>query len=579
MALLAGVFLAVVGIAGAIAARSLRERETAQLRESLIQRGRLVDALVVDARFHPSAIETLDALADRAGHSAQARVTLIAEDGVVVGDSDVAVDQVLAMANHGGRPEVQATRGGSIGGNVRMSATLGRELFYLALPRSGDQPGVIRLAVDFSDLEAAYADLRRLLGVAGAVALVASVVLSYGISWITLRPVLALRRSAISIAGGDLRRRPSLRFDDEFGEIAEAIDRMADQLRKRLAEVSAEKEKLRAVLDAMDEALLVVDAQGEILLANPRLRDFFGIEGEVEGRNALEVIRHPQLDELISQAGSDGAGVSGEIEVSHPTVRILHVRAVGYAEPEHSRVEVVAVLHDATELVRLERVRRDFVANASHELRTPLTAIRGFTETLLSNPVDEENRRTYLETIDRHARRLTRLVEDLMQLSRIESQAFPSQAADVDLASLAHTLVEDARPRFDAKGVKLVQRSAAHAPLRADPHVLERVLTNLLDNALSYTEPGGRVEVEVDADDRWIRAAVRDSGIGIPEADLDRIFERFYRVDRARSRALGGTGLGLSIVKHLVQESGGEISVESRLGEGSTFTLTWPASS
>jgi two-component system phosphate regulon sensor histidine kinase PhoR len=235
------------------------------------------------------------------------------------------------------------------------------------------------------------------------------------------------------------------------------------------------------------------------------------------------------------------------------------------------------VFHDISELARLEEVRRDFVANASHELRTPLAAIRGFAETLLDGgALVEAERRSYLEIIDRHAQRLTHIVHDLLELSTIERGRIRLEPVELDVGELVASLIRDSGPRLRERRLEIVHEAAGRVMAWADPHALEQILGNLLDNAVKYTEPGGRIEIRVENGDPKVRVRVKDTGIGIPEEDLARIFERFYRVDKARSRALGGTGLGLAIVKHLVQSLGGEISVQSRLGEGSTFTFTLP---
>ena len=253
------------------------------------------------------------------------------------------------------------------------------------------------------------------------------------------------------------------------------------------------------------------------------------------------------------------------------------MQAVRFPPGSGPRVGTVAVFNDITELMRLEEVRRDFVANASHELRTPLSAIQGFSETLLeSDSLSPEEQKSYLEIIDRHARRLSNIVHDLLELSTIESRKTKLQPALVDVGELAASFVRDSEARYRELGVQVSVRDESTARAWADPGAVDQILTNLVDNAVKYTDPGGSVDVTIEDHANRLRVRVRDSGIGIPQKDLSRIFERFYRVDKARSRALGGTGLGLSIVKHLVQSMGGEIYVESRLDEGSTFTFTLP---
>jgi two-component system phosphate regulon sensor histidine kinase PhoR len=267
-----------------------------------------------------------------------------------------------------------------------------------------------------------------------------------------------------------------------------------------------------------------------------------------------------------------------ELEVGANDPRKIVMHAAAYPSAEH-RAGTVAVFHDVTELQRLEQVRRDFIANASHELRTPLTSIRGFADTLLSKDTTEEERRTYLQVILRNSQRLTNLMEDLLELSRIESRKVPMRPTEVDVIRTGRILVADLEPRLREARLRIEVRATGPGGAWADRRAVEQVIANLLDNAVKYTNPGGRIELSIAGEGEVVRVSVADTGIGIPEEDRGRIFERFYRVDKARSRALGGTGLGLSIVKHLVQAMGGDIWVESQVGKGTRFTFTLPAAS
>jgi two-component system phosphate regulon sensor histidine kinase PhoR len=321
--------------------------------------------------------------------------------------------------------------------------------------------------------------------------------------------------------------------------------------------------------------VLVLDRAGRVILANPRLRELFGVWGGVEGRSALEVIRRADVDTALAEALLRPEPVVREIQLG-ASGRLLEMHAVRF--PAHGALlGTVAVFHDVTEIHRLEGIRRDFVANVSHELRTPLTAIRGFAETLRGSEVPAEQRRQYLEVVLRHADRLTALIEDLLELSRIEGGTRELALEPTDVAALARGVLQDLKPRLDARRLRGEVRAEPSAPARADRRALEQVLLNLLDNAIKYSEPGGRIEVLVAGSHAGVRVDVSDTGIGIPEADRARIFERFYRVEKARSRDLGGTGLGLAIVKHLVQAQGGEVFVTSREGHGSTFSVRLPA--
>jgi two-component system phosphate regulon sensor histidine kinase PhoR len=305
------------------------------------------------------------------------------------------------------------------------------------------------------------------------------------------------------------------------------------------------------------------------------MREFYDIRGEVVGRTPLAVIRDAEVDTLLADAAETDETVTRVVVRGGDHRRTFRVHAVRFPASKGPRSGTVAVFHDITETAKLEAIRRDFVANASHELRTPVAAIRGFAETLLhSENLSAEDHRSYLEVIDRHATRLGRLVSDLLELSKIEASRFESKTDRIDVALVAEDLVRDSRELFETRGLEVVLEVSGPAIVCARREDIEQVLTNLLGNAASYTDPGGRIEVAVSADGESVRMAVADTGIGIPKADQERIFERFYRVDASRSRALGGTGLGLAIVKHLVLNLGGEITVSSDLGRGSTFQVT-----
>jgi two-component system phosphate regulon sensor histidine kinase PhoR len=578
MAALATLVVLVVLVSGVIAERGLRASEMRRIDAGLEARALLVHQLARGLRFGPDAVARLDAIAEQAASAAGARVTLVAPDGTVVGDSDVPVEKLPHIANHADRPEIRAAFAGVVGRSTRRSATVDRPLFYLAVPVDAGRGGAVRLAVDLSDLEAAVAGLRRELVAAGVVGVIVALLFSTLLSWLTLRPLREMRQGIAAIAGGDLETRLPLRSGDELGAISLAINELAEQLKLRFEEVTSEKEQLQAVLNGMVEGVLVTDATGSILLANDRLRTFYRLQEDVIGRSVIEAVRDAELDAIMTEATATDEAVSRQISIDRGAARALRVHAVRFPSGRGPRMGTVAVFHDISELTRLEQVRRDFVANASHELRTPLSAVRGFAETLLDNrELSDAERRSYLEIIDRHARRLGHLVGDLLELSKIESRETSFELANVDVGRLVEALIQDWRDRFSERDLDVSVRTEGSAQAWIDPQALEQVLTNLLDNAVKYTEPGGRIQIQIEGDGASVRVQVADSGIGIPPSDLSRIFERFYRVDKARSRALGGTGLGLSIVRHIVEAMGGEISVESELGKGSTFAFTLPS--
>ncbi|MFQ5415520.1 MAG: ATP-binding protein [Myxococcota bacterium] len=578
MAATAALVAFVVAVTGLFAERGLRQRELVRIRESMEDRAKLVRTLVQGVRFEAGRMAELDAIVDRAQAAAGARITLIDRQGVVVADSNVSLQKLPSVENHAHRPEIRAALLGSPGTSERRSETVGRELFYYAIPVEGDGGGVVRLAVDLSAVGQAVGELRRELLLAGSVGLAAALACSYALSWLILRPLRELRRAAVSIAGGDLDSRLTLRAVDELGGISNAINQMASQIRQRLDETTREKEQLHAVLNGMVEGVLVIDADGRVLLVNARMRDFYDITGDEAGRAPIEVVRDAGVESLLVDAAQTDEPVSRRIEKIGADRRIFQVHAVRFPKSGLPRMGTVAVFHDITEVARLEAVRRDFVANASHELRTPVTAIRGFSETLQgSAPMSDVERDSCIDVINRHAIRLGNLVSDLLALSMIEAGQLATDPERVDVAALAQAVVRDATERFGERGLTVEVLALGPAVAWAHPQNVEQVLSNLIDNAINYTDAGGTVEVVVEAGPEAVSLRVRDTGIGIAPADQDRVFERFYRVDASRSRAVGGTGLGLSIVKHLVSSMGGEISLASEPGRGATFSVTLPA--
>jgi two-component system phosphate regulon sensor histidine kinase PhoR len=564
----------VVGLAfAAVVQRSLGQSARDRLVARLEADARLTAELLGAAPFAAEQRAAIQEGVGSAGRATGMRVTLIAADGTVVADSDVSPDALGSVENHAQRPEVAAALGGRVGRDERRSGTVGRTFLYLAVPI---ESGALRLAADSARVEAEVGSLARALVVAGAAGLALAAALSAGFAALLTRRVHELEGVVKAIAAGDLSQRLPWRSGDELGAIARAIDDMAQQLRRRLEQANDEQARLRAVLQGMVEGVLVLDKQGRVILANPRLRELFGVWGGVEGRSALEVVRRTDVEAALTEASGASEPVVRELQLDAGRGRRLQMHAVRIPS-RGPLLGTVAVFHDTTEIHRLEGLRREFVANVSHELRTPLTAIRGFAETLRSSEVSPEQRRQFLDVILRHADRLTALIEDLLELSRIEGGSGALAPEPVDVAALARELLQDLKPRLDAGRLRGEVRAEPAPPALADRRALEQVLMNLLDNAIKYSEAGGRIQIAVSGSPTQIRIDVVDTGMGIPEADRARIFERFYRVDKARSRDLGGTGLGLAIVKHLVQTMGGEVFVTSNEGQGSTFSVRLPA--
>jgi two-component system, OmpR family, phosphate regulon sensor histidine kinase PhoR len=571
-AAVAALVLVVLLIAGFVAERGLRARETARIDRELSRSAHLVSELW----HHDEADGELRGIVLRSARAANVRVTLIGQDGGVLADSDVAPADLAKLENHASRPEVAEALAGRTGRAVRKSDSVGRRFLYLAIPAGGKPgAGVVRLAADLGAIDAEAAALRRELATAGLVALLVLVPLSLVLSHLALRPLRRIAEVVASMADGDLDRRLPRGAPDEFGRIAGAVNEMAEQLRARLRELTEDKERLQAVLAGMVEGVLVVDAEQRVVLANPRVRELLGFRGNGIGRPHWELVRRSDVQEAIAKAPQSADPVIRDVVTEAAEPRHLQIHAVRFpaAGP---LLGVVAVVHDVTEIRRLERMRRDFVANVSHELKTPLTAIRGFAETLRGTPVPEAQREAYLDIILRHAERLQRLIDDILELSRVEGRQQPLTLAEVDVARAATVLLRDLEPQLEARKIRAEVVAGSRGVAWGDRRAVEQIFANLLDNAAKYTEEGGRILVRVAETDTMVRLEVEDNGIGIPAEDLPRIFERFYRVDKARSRDLGGTGLGLAIVKHLAQAQEGEVSVRSRPGEGSTFVVLLP---
>jgi two-component system phosphate regulon sensor histidine kinase PhoR len=527
----------------------------------------------------------LQTFVERAARRTNSRVTLVAPDGQVLADSERRPDEVAGMDNHAARPEVRAALNGSVGRDLRRSSELGAPLIYVAVPvsESGRVVGALRLAAPLEAATPAYESLRGVMLAGGAVALVVALGIGLFVAGRVTRPVVEMEDVARQMSEGNFRVRASVRSPDEIGTLGRSLNVMAGRLREKIDDLEREQAKATAILDAMVEGVIATDGHDHIILLNERARGIFGLgQTRVERRPLLEVIRNVDLHGLLneSRAAADGEVVSREIKLPEPSERVLQVHAVPLRftgdEPG-----VVIILHDITELRRLEQVRTEFVANVSHELRTPLTAIQGYLETLLDGALEEpQHARKFLEIVFRHTERLGRLTDDLTDLSNIELGRISLRIEPADLTEVTESALAIIQPRAGSGRVTVEASLPADMPeVLADRDRLAQILINLVDNAVKYTPAGGHVWVEAQRlPSGMVEVAVRDTGVGVPKADLPRLTERFYRVDKARSRELGGTGLGLAIVKHLVLAHGGELGIESELWKGTTVRFTLPTS-
>ena len=413
---------------------------------------------------------------------------------------------------------------------------------------------------------------RGSLPLASLLALVAALATASMAARLVTRAAADLTRVAHGIASGNLEVRPQATGETELGELGRALDRVARELATTLTELTVERDRLRGVLTGMEEGVLLLDESGHIALINTALREMLLLGADAVGKTQLEAIRHADLKELIDHARDGGEAVTGEIELGGLKPRRLLVRA---AQLPGNEAQIFAVFVDVTEVRKLESMRRDFVANVSHELRTPVTAIRSAAETLQdAPPTDPVVHAQFIGIVARNAERLHDLVEDLLDLSRIESQKLKLAPEPLEPRAVFDQVSSLFRERADRKHVAFVpETQPGMARIFADRRALEHVLTNLVDNAVKYCAEHTRVVLRAEEDGAVLRLSVSDEGPGIDERHLPRLFERFYRVDAGRSRELGGTGLGLSIVKHLTEAMGGTVSVTSKPGSGTTFTV------
>jgi two-component system phosphate regulon sensor histidine kinase PhoR len=509
-----------------------------------------------------------DALADSIAALTSHRVTVIGADGVVLGDSDLHGRRLAGAESHADRPEVRAAWRGEVGWAIRTSSSLGERLLYIAAPLEGGR--VLRLAVPLGEIDQTIGRMRgAILGV-GLVALGFAALLSFGFSAAVTQPLRRASAAARAMAAGDLSVRVPVARPDEIGELGEALNTVAGELQRRLGQLEGERTQMQTLIDAMSEGVVAFGADGTVRQLNPAARRLFALRTEPRGLRPEQLSRRADFLELVRGALAGTPAAAHELALGGE--RLLAVTA----QPLPSGGAVVVLL-DISELRRLEGVRRDFIANASHELKTPLTAIRGYSETLLDEQLPPAMRRQFTATLAAHAERLQQIVDDLLDLSRIESGRWSPEPANVSLAEVAREAWAYARSA-DADACDFrVEIPAACDRVHADPSALGQIFANLFSNAIRHTPPGGVIEVSARAAPPFVEVAVRDSGAGIPSAELPRIFERFYRADRARTRAEGGTGLGLAIVRHLVEAHGGRAWAESELGRGTTIRFTLPA--
>jgi two-component system phosphate regulon sensor histidine kinase PhoR len=561
-------------VAGVLLARSMRHYSDDQIERALVADARLSAELVSRSQTLVSVPE-LDGLADRIGGAIGTRVTLIAADGRVVGDSAETLDGVTAMESYRARPEVVEARTHGFGRATRYSDTLKVDMLYVAVPVHHPTVAFVRVAQPRTDVRAEL----QSVGSATLLALGVALIGGAGVAWILAARIGERVRGIADVArryaDGDLTP-PGLAYgEDELGEVARALDNSVQELGRKLAELSRDRARMEAILAGMIEGVIVVDPQGRLQLANDAARRMLKLDGLAVGHHYVENIRHPAIAELVAAALAGQTPAALQLSPPRDPSRSIMARAAPTASGgSHG---VVLVLHDITELRRADQIRRDFVANVSHELRTPLTAIRGYVEALSDGDIGSVESQQFLAIIERHTGRMERLVKDLLRLARLDAGQEVLDVATCDTRALVHAVVADLAPALEERAQRFDLTIAPGAEtVRGDLAKLHDSLRNLLANAITYSPEQTTIQVSASPTAEGIGLIVSDEGPGIPEEDLTRVFERFYRVDKSRARDPGGTGLGLAIVRHLIELHGGIVRAENRPEGGARFTMILP---
>lgn len=557
---------------------SLWQFYLARTAEDLESRAHLAEGQVIPLLAAQKYTE-IDALCKELGKRSSTRLTVILPDGKVVGDSDESPQQ---MDNHILRPEVADAFQEGKGVSKRYSQTLQQNLRYVAV-RAGDhdQPlGVVRAAISLAVIDDALREIRNHILMVSLLMAMLLGITSLIIARRFVKPLEELSHHAEWFARGDLGHRLSTANSKEVGGLADTLNKMAGDLEDKLNTVVRQRNERDAILSSMVEGVLAIDADERLFRMNDAAVRLLGVDAaHAEGRSLPEIVRNIDLHKLVAAVISTQQPVEGEVVLRDRESRFLQVHGTVLRDAPEGRSGALLVIHDVTDLKRLESIRRDFVANVSHELKTPVTSIQGYVETLLDGAMnDAEPREKFLKIVAKHTERLHTILEDLLTLARVEQEGEKREnmLALGSLRSVLDAAIADCGAKAEEKNMQIQLTCPAELMASINASLLEQAVVNLIENAIAYSPPGEMVEVSGLTGEREIEIRIRDHGCGISREHLPRIFERFYRVDKSRSRDSGGTGLGLAIVKHIVQIHGGRTAVESTPAKGSTFSIFVP---
>ncbi|MFA4990152.1 MAG: ATP-binding protein [Candidatus Omnitrophota bacterium] len=559
--------------------KQLENHSLQDLKSSIITQARLMESQIPPESLKKENTANLETLVKNLSLKNKSRITIIDDQGKVLTDSELSPGEVLNIDNHATRPEVKAALRGLTGDSIRYSATLKTDMLYVALPimGRGGAAGIIRLALPVANVQKIMSVIRKTIILSIFFALGLAFILAYVLMTSISRPLNKIINVSRRFAGGDFSQRIYYDAHDEIGELSTTLNKMAQDIESKVKEIEVQNQQLKTIFQSMVEGIIVVDRSGCIVSVNQAVEEIFNIENrKAKGRPFLEVIRNTAMAEIIRVVLDGKKFVSSELSLAYPVQRIFQINASPLFEKDQIS-GCLLVIHDVSQVRRLENIRRDFVANVSHELKTPLTSIKGYVETLIGGALeDKENNLDFLKIIQNHAERLDALVDDLLSLSRLESKETALVLEDFNLRHELDETILGFRSQLKKKGVTIKNELPPDTSLKADKGRIKQVFTNLIDNAVKFNKEKGWVRIYAQEAEGKVKIIVEDSGSGIPAKDIPRIFERFYRVDKARSRELGGTGLGLSIVKHIVELHAGSVGVESTEGLGSKFFFILP---
>ncbi|MEV2562747.1 ATP-binding protein [Paenibacillus larvae] len=585
-------FTILIGIAvlmaGVFAAKLLEQFHMNELEQNLVRELHVMNDVFdwTKSGEETALMEEFTKETQRMKEQTDARVTYIRADGKVLGDSN---EHPSEMDNHLHREEIDQAAKQGIGSVVRFSDTIRQNMMYVAVSvkgASGQTEGYLRMAMSLQQIEGTVRQLWLFLLIGLLILFLLSGLICYRIARGITRPIERITRVARQMANQQYAARVPEAGNDEVGELARTINRMAENLQIQMQHIRENEYRLQGVLENMVSGVMMVDQRGTITLVNRSAEDILGYSShELLNKSYLDAGFQLEFTALLADAIETHTRVREELMLHFPQEQILEVHVSPIVQGDGQRKGVLVVLHDITAVRRLERIRSEFVANVSHELKTSVAAVKGFAETLMAGALeDKEMARSFLQIIYDESDRLNRLIGDILELSKIESKRIPLQFSPVDVESIVENSIQMMKAEAEKKHITLESCVENELYIEADEDRLRQILINLLSNGISYTPEGGRVSIGVEfvpslddnPDNERMRIRISDTGIGIPEKDLPRIFERFYRVDKARSRSSGGTGLGLSIVKHLTELHHGTISVESEAGKGTTFNIELP---